>query len=612
MWEIDSEPRNTWHDLCSGSAQAHTRGVGGGTGTPPFAIGIVHVSGRGKGCSVARSSWRRLITIAAVSALFLGATAATAHASTLAAEPLGRAGTVGIASLTDRPTIGAYGLERPLATGGLHQFYPSVYGSLVVYEETALDGSTANIKIYNTATNASGTICNSAGLHWRPRIWGDRVVWMDSRNGSWDIYWYDLKTSTEHRLTTGAGAAEWPEINGNRVVWQDSRNGAWDVYMYDFATHVESRVTTNASSQTVPRISGNRIVYADDRSTTSEIYWYDIAAHAEYLLTTPDGTNKYDPDVNGIRAAWTIDKGTETDVGLTSYFDKNGAVLWYVWAPDGTNQTRPRITADGTVVFQSYEGGKWAVGYTQVEQNTVYITGGASNACEPQIWGDTIVYFDDRNAVDQDLYATQLSQTKVTLTAASSITPYGYVTKVSGTLKRANGQPLAARSVRIHYTLASGVLGLHQWTPFLTVTTDYTGTFRAIVPVMSGRFFAFSNYLGDSDAFIANSPWTTVMVKASLTAPSAPSTVKHNVAFTSTGTLRPDHTIGSSAVKILCYRYESGKWRLKKTVTATMATAGKYSASVKLPTSGKWRLYASHSDTDHALSKSVYRARTVK
>lgn len=82
------------------------------------------------------------------------------------------------------------------------------------------------------------------------------------------------------------------------------------------------------------------------------------------------------------------------------------------------------------------------------------------------------------------------------------------------------------------------------------------------------------------------------------------------MAFTSTGTLRPDHTIGSSAVKILCYRYESGKWRLKKTVTATMATAGKYSASVKLPTSGKWRLYASHSDTDHALSKSVYRARS--
>lgn len=297
---------------------------------------------------------------------------------------------------------------------------------------------------------------------------------------------------------------------------------------------------------------------------------------------------------------------------LMADFDKNGAILWYVWAPDGTNQTRPRITADGTVVFQSYESGKWTVGYTQVEQNTVYITGGTSNACEPQIWGDTIVYFDDRNAVDQDLYATQLSQTKVTLTAASSITPYGYVTKVSGTLKKSNGQPLAKRSVRIHYTLASGVLGLHHWAPFLTVTTDYTGTFRASVPVMSGRFFAFSNYLGDSDAFIANSPWTTVMVKASLTAPSAPSTVKHNVAFTSTGTLRPDHTIGSSAVKILCYRYESGKWRLKKTVTATMATASKYSASVKLPTSGKWRLYASHSDTDHALSKSVYRARTVK
>jgi beta propeller repeat protein len=548
--------------------------------------------------------------IAAASALLVG-TAATAALAALPAT--GTVARLGVASLLpDSRTIGSFGLERPLATGTLNQFYPSIYGDLVVYEEGPTSGASANIKLYNMATNASGVICDSAGLHWRPRMWGSRIVWMDDRNGSWDIYWFDLTTSTEHRLTSGAGSEAWPEINGDHVVWQDSRNGAWDVYMYDFATATESRITGDPSDQTMPRISGDRIVYQDNRSGKSEIYWYDIAAGAEHLLTAPDGTNKYEPDVSGTRAAWTIDTGSEYDVGFTSYFDAGGAVLWYVWAPAATNQTRPRVTPDGVVVFQSNETGRWRIGYNQVEQNTVYVTDGASNAYEPQVWGDTIVYFDDRNGVDQDLYATELARTKMTITPAVSVTPYGMVTKISGTLTKANGSPLAARTVRIHYTLASGVLGVHHWTPFLTATTDVRGIFRVIVPAMTGRFYAFANYLGDTDAFIANSPWTTVGVQASLTVPTAPATVKHNVAFTSTGTLAPDHAIGSSAVKILCYRYESAKWKLKKTVTATMTTASTYSASVKLPSAGKWRLIASHSDTDHALSKSLPRSRTVK
>jgi beta propeller repeat protein len=540
-----------------------------------------------------------------VSTLILGAGATFALAKSIVpskAQPLG---------LTGGKTIGSYGLERLLAGGPLDQHYPSIYGDLVVYEERPTDGSAANIKLYNKTTNVSGTICNSAGLHWRPRIWGDRIVWMDSRNGSWDIYWYDLKTSTEHRLTSGTSTEAWPEIYGDRVVWQDWRNGNWDVYMYDFVTHLETRVTTNPFDQVSPRISGNRIVYSDTRTGASEIFWYDIAARAEYQLTSADGTNKYEPDVNGTRAAWTIDKTTEYDVGFASYFDKNGAVMWFIWAPAGTNQTRPRVAANGAVVWQDDQSGKWAVGYNQSEQNTVYITDGSSNAYEPQLWGNTIVYFDDRNGVDRDVYATDVPQTKATIVPASTITSYGLVTKISGTLKKADGSPLAARSVRIHYQLAGSILSAHHWT-FVTGTTDYTGTYHVIVPVMAGRFYAFAAYLGDSDAFIANSSWTTVMVKASLTAPSAPTTVKHNVAFTSTGTLAPDHAIGSAAVKILCYRYESGKWKLKKTVTATMATASTYSASVKLPTAGKWRLYASHSDSEHALSKSVYRAKTVK
>jgi hypothetical protein len=86
----------------------------------------------------------------------------------------------------------------------------------------------------------------------------------------------------------------------------------------------------------------------------------------------------------------------------------------------------------------------------------------------------------------------------------------------------------------------------------------------------------------------------TVAVRPYLGVPSAPATVKKNVAFTSRGALKPQHTIGATAGYIQCYRKESGKWRLRKTVTAQGYSDYRYTASVKLPYSGSWRMRFYH------------------
>jgi beta propeller repeat protein len=57
------------------------------------------------------------------------------------------------------------------------------------------------------------------------------VVWGDLRNGNWDIYGYNLSTSTEFPIAIGMAPNSLPAIYGDTVVWGDLRNGNnWDIY----------------------------------------------------------------------------------------------------------------------------------------------------------------------------------------------------------------------------------------------------------------------------------------------------------------------------------------------------------------------------------------------
>jgi hypothetical protein len=80
--------------------------------------------------------------------------------------------------------------------------------------------------------------------------------------------------------------------------------------------------------------------------------------------------------------------------------------------------------------------------------------------------------------------------------------------------------------------------------------------------------------------------------------PSTPATVKHRVAFTTLGCI-VKHRAGTSPVTLRFYRFEHGRWVLRKSTTAKASgIAGfgfsKYSDSTSLPLTGRWRVRAVH------------------
>jgi hypothetical protein len=86
--------------------------------------------------------------------------------------------------------------------------------------------------------------------------------------------------------------------------------------------------------------------------------------------------------------------------------------------------------------------------------------------------------------------------------------------------------------------------------------------------------------------------------QVTLSAPATPTSAKRSSAFAVSGSLAPRHPSISHPVTVYAFRYENKKWVKKHSVTATLSDhegTTKYTASVTLPTAGKWRLKAYYS-----------------
>ena len=102
---------------------------------------------------------------------------------------------------------------------------------------------------------------------------------------------------------------------------------------------------------------------------------------------------------------------------------------------------------------------------------------------------------------------------------------------------------------------------------------------------------------------------------ATVTTPVARSAFVRGRTYSVHGFLKPRHVAGSLAVKLRCYRRESGHWVLRNTVRAKVSdysTYSRYAVSLALSSSGTWRLRASHTCAEHRAGLSAYRYVTVR
>ncbi|WP_229396073.1 NosD domain-containing protein [Methanosarcina sp. DH1] len=288
--------------------------------------------------------------------------------------------------------------EAQITTNKYNQTMPAIYGDRIVYLDDRNGPRYHDIYMYNLSTSRETRITTNSSYHYNtgPEIYGDRIVWQEFRStGSpdvldrTDIHMYNLSASKETQITN-SGKAFYPDIYGDRIVWTDTRNGNGDIYMYDLSTSKETRITTNESHQDNPAIYGDKIVWEDSRNG-SNIYMYDLSTSTETQITADD-SDQYSPDICGDKIVWKdsrngsniymYDLSTSKESRITTIQGYPGYHAIYgdriIWVDDRSR--------NGDIYM-----------YNLSTNAETQITSNKSLQSSPAIYGDRIVWTDWRN-----------------------------------------------------------------------------------------------------------------------------------------------------------------------------------------------------------------------
>ncbi len=159
--------------------------------------------------------------------------------------------------------------------------WPKIDGNKVIFEWND------DLNIYYLSGSLVGQTA-AMGLNYRPRdmdIHGNRIVWVDNRDGDSDVFMYDLGADGifgtsddggEEQISDTKDAEDHTLVYGDKIVWRYFINkgpGKMNIYMKDLVTG-KTHAITSSNDATWPCIYNDHIVYTDDREGIFDIYLY--------------------------------------------------------------------------------------------------------------------------------------------------------------------------------------------------------------------------------------------------------------------------------------------------------------------------------------------------
>ena len=132
------------------------------------------------------------------------------------------------------------------------------------------------------------------------------------------------------------------------------------------------------------------------------------------------------------------------------------------------------------------------------------------------------------------------------------------------------------------------------WSLLNLVTSDdgpyTTGEYSLEVTPLRTTYYRFV-FEGTATYAASTSNTVTVKVRPVLSTPTCPLSVKKNKSFRVRGTVQPGAPSGP-AVKIQTYRRHNGTWSKYKSAYSTTRTGTRYSVSIKIKDTGKFKFKA--------------------
>jgi beta propeller repeat protein len=242
---------------------------------------------------------------------------------------------------------------------GNNSFMPFIYGDRIIYT----DSRTGNgcIYLYNISTGIEELIspCSDGFDRYYAYIDHDRVVYMDNSNNFNNIVYFNISTNKSEFLTNTNSDGDHisPAIFGDWVVWYNGSDDEASLYLYNIVEESGKSIESHAKSITghPASIYQDRIVWEDIRNAHPDIYLYNITTGDETLITRNNtDSDCKNPFIFNDLIVWDRTREGHSDIFLYNMSSGSTSLV----TPDTTDssQTNPKIS-DKRIVWQDSRSG---------------------------------------------------------------------------------------------------------------------------------------------------------------------------------------------------------------------------------------------------------------
>jgi len=179
-----------------------------------------------------------------------------------------------------------------------------------------------------------------------------------------------------------------PAISGQYIVWKQVE-GTTNIFGYDLLTQTEFPITNVGESRSAPDIDGNIVVWLEDRGTHT-IYGYDLIAKEEFVIYSQDVYSGSTPKIHGNIVVWS---GATNDTDIYGYDLETNEIIPICVKP--ASQLHPDVYGDIVVWQDNRNNGQYDIyGYNLETQEEFRISSSASKQRYPVIYGNYVAWQD--------------------------------------------------------------------------------------------------------------------------------------------------------------------------------------------------------------------------
>ena len=231
--------------------------------------------------------------------------------------------------------------QSRIVTGppGSSQFYPSIDGNRIVYEDNRNGNN--EIFLYDITSGQEMPVSETPdSIQHSPVISGDLVSWVSEKDGIFSIYAYSVATRTSTCIVNDTGEFNpvRSSVFGDRIVWEGLNNRKFSIFQYNMTSRQNLELTgeMGQSDQKNPKISNDLIVFEDWKDQVSSINICDISTGEKFTVSSDSsGTSKTNPSISGNRIVWQDNPNGYSEIFMYTIGETRGPVV----AAFSANQT---------------------------------------------------------------------------------------------------------------------------------------------------------------------------------------------------------------------------------------------------------------------------------